>query len=76
MPHGTGKVSSIIIVIAEASPLTGSQVPSGTGRIWLDNVRCRGTENRLIDCPANVLGVHNCNHNEDAGVACVDSGEC
>ena len=59
-----------------ATPLLGGQVPSGTGRIWLDNIRCSGTENRLIDCNHNALGVHNCNHNEDAGVACVDSGEC
>ena len=38
--------------------------------IWLDNVRCRGTESRLIDCPRNALGRHNCVHSEDAGVNC------
>ena len=43
----------------------------GAGRIWLDNVRCRGTETRLIDCPANALGVHNCHHIHDAGVRCL-----
>ena len=40
------------------------------GRIWLDEVRCIGTESRLIDCPANPLGQHNCVHSEDAGVRC------
>ena len=45
-------------------------VPDGTGQIWLDNVNCRGTEARLIDCPANPLGSHNCVHAEDAGVTC------
>ena len=40
-------------------------------RIWLDNVRCTGRETRLIDCPANPLGSHNCVHSEDAGVRCV-----
>ena len=39
-------------------------------RIWLDDVQCRGFETRLIDCPANVLGFHNCRHAEDAGVRC------
>ena len=43
---------------------------NGAGRIWLDNVQCRGTERRLIDCNANALGSHNCQHFEDAGVRC------
>ena len=43
----------------------------GAGQIWLDNVHCRGTESRLIDCPANTLGIHNCLHTEDAGVRCL-----
>ena len=38
--------------------------------IWLDNVRCTGTEARLIDCPARPIGEHNCVHSEDAGVRC------
>ena len=42
----------------------------GTGAIVLDNVACLGTESRLIDCPSNALGVHNCAHFEDAGVRC------
>ncbi len=43
---------------------------NGAGQIWLDNVQCRGTETRLIDCPASPLGTHNCAHIEDAGVRC------
>ena len=43
---------------------------NGGGQIWLDNVQCRGIEGRLIDCPRNALGNHNCGHNEDAGVRC------
>ena len=47
---------------------------NGVGQIWLDNVQCRGTETRLIDCPANALGSHNCGHIEDAGVRCQGTG--
>jgi deleted-in-malignant-brain-tumors protein 1 len=43
---------------------------NGAGQIWLDNVRCAGTETRLIDCPANALGTVNCGHTADAGVRC------
>ena len=43
---------------------------NGAGQIWLDDVQCRGTESRLIDCPALPLGTHNCAHIEDAGVRC------
>ena len=42
----------------------------GTGSIWLDQVRCVGTEARLASCPANPIGTHDCSHFEDAGVRC------
>ena len=42
----------------------------GSGTILLDNVGCTGTETRLIDCPSNGIGIHNCAHSEDAGVTC------
>ncbi|PIK49864.1 putative scavenger receptor cysteine-rich protein type 12 isoform X1 [Apostichopus japonicus] len=42
----------------------------GSGRTWLDNVECIGTEGTLQDCPKNNIGEENCGHHEDAGVEC------
>ena len=52
-----------------AAALT-SGFTNGAGQIWLDDVRCAGSESRIIDCPARPLGQHNCAHVEDAGVRC------
>ena len=46
---------------------------AGTGPIHLDNMRCRGNETSLLDCPRHnnlAVGVHNCRHREDVGVRC------
>ncbi|NWQ85715.1 MARCO protein, partial [Burhinus bistriatus] len=44
---------------------------AGTGQIWLDDVNCRGNEHSIFDCTKSNWGVHNCSHNEDAGVECI-----
>ncbi|XP_065606696.1 macrophage receptor MARCO [Cyrtonyx montezumae] len=43
----------------------------GTGKIWLDNVNCRGSERSIYECNKPDWGEHNCSHSEDAGVECV-----
>lgn len=53
-----------------ASAVTNARLGQGSGAIFLDNVRCDGSESRLFDCPANPIGTHNCGHHEDAGVRC------
>ena len=45
---------------------------SGTGRIWLDNVRCNGTERHISECSHTEWGVHDCEHDEDIAVLCLD----
>uniref|UniRef100_A0A8D0V6U2 Lysyl oxidase homolog n=1 Tax=Sus scrofa TaxID=9823 RepID=A0A8D0V6U2_PIG len=44
----------------------------GTGRIWLDNLNCRGTEQSVTECASRGWGNSDCTHDEDAGVICKD----
>ena len=44
--------------------------PVGVDPIWMDNLMCSGAEARLVDCPFNGFGAHNCVHVEDAGLHC------
>ncbi|KAJ8373310.1 hypothetical protein AAFF_G00266660 [Aldrovandia affinis] len=44
----------------------------GNGTIWLNEVKCRGTELHLWDCPHSLQQHSSCEHQNDAGVTCTD----
>ena len=41
--------------------------------IWLDDLACDGKELDIAVCRHGGWGNHNCNHDEDAGVSCLDT---
>ncbi|NXX99878.1 CD5L protein, partial [Centropus bengalensis] len=51
----------------------GARYGEGTGKIWLDEVKCTGEERNLSECRAQSRGIHNCHHMEDASVECSGS---
>ena len=64
--------STFTLLNLHASAAYVLRYPGGVGPIHLDNVECRGGERRLIDCPGNEIGDHNCDHSEDAAVVCIE----
>lgn len=46
----------------------------GTGKIWLDDVSCKGTETSIDECSHRGWGSHNCFHGKDIGVVCTNGG--
>ncbi len=52
-----------------AQSLQRARFGQGIGGIFLDNVRCTGSEARLVDCPHDP-SASDCTHFEDASVIC------
>uniref|UniRef100_A0A1X7UST9 Uncharacterized protein n=1 Tax=Amphimedon queenslandica TaxID=400682 RepID=A0A1X7UST9_AMPQE len=43
---------------------------TGYDQIFLDNVVCGGFESSLLHCKHNIIGTHDCTHDQDIGVIC------
>ncbi|XP_023933282.1 deleted in malignant brain tumors 1 protein-like isoform X5 [Lingula anatina] len=54
-----------------ATALVDGEVTPGSGAIFLDDVSCRGDELSLDQCYSRPWTVHNCRHEQDAGVRCI-----
>jgi len=53
----------------DATALPRAMFGQGSGPIVLDDVRCAGTEERLVDCPYDE-NTADCSHSEDSSVRC------
>ncbi|XP_035670254.1 deleted in malignant brain tumors 1 protein-like, partial [Branchiostoma floridae] len=70
--HSNADVACRQLGFAAALKATQNSFGRGTGRVWLSNVACSGTESRLPDCSHR--GWYNnpswCGHGYDAGAVC------
>ena len=58
-------------LLDDVEAFTGSRFGGGTGPIFLDELGCTGTETSLLQCNRFTgLGLHSCDHSQDAGVSC------
>ena len=48
----------------------GGSFSSGTGRIWMSDVQCTGSERVLANCAASLNASYSCTHSQDVGVQC------
>ncbi|XP_062891016.1 deleted in malignant brain tumors 1 protein-like isoform X5 [Mobula hypostoma] len=55
-----------------ASVFRGAHFGQGSGKTWVDDVVCTGTESALWECAFTGWGIDNCGHERDAGVKCED----
>uniref|UniRef100_A0A8C9V2W9 SRCR domain-containing protein n=1 Tax=Scleropages formosus TaxID=113540 RepID=A0A8C9V2W9_SCLFO len=51
------------------SAVAGGTYRQGAGKIWLDDLNCKGTEKLPSSCSFKGWGISDCSHSEDAGVA-------
>lgn len=50
---------------------TAEAFGSGTGNIWLDDIKCTGGETNILSCHQTSFSQeHNCKHSEDTGARC------
>ena len=65
-----GYIISYFFSLSGTLAFRGASFGQGVGPIFLDQVACRGDEQRVLDCNS-FLGVHMCDHTQDAGIRCI-----
>uniref|UniRef100_A0A9J7X2F3 Si:dkey-21h14.10 n=1 Tax=Cyprinus carpio carpio TaxID=630221 RepID=A0A9J7X2F3_CYPCA len=53
-----------------SSTMRAAHFGPGSGKIWMYNVRCSGSESSIFDCLNTEMGDQDCGHSEDVGVIC------
>ena len=64
---------NVFFLLTDAIAYSRAFYGQGTVPVLLDDVRCTGTESRLIDCPR--AATENCVHSKDAALSCTTSNE-
>ena len=64
------KVICKMLGYKSATPKVKAFYGKGINDIWMDDLRCKGSENSIFDCDYSGWNTHNCQHHEDAGVEC------
>ena len=63
-----------VVFIMAVFVCTGAEPAShfgrGEGFIQLDELSCNGSEVKIVSCRHGGVGVHDCDHSQDAGVIC------
>ena len=65
-----GIMACFSFLFIAALAITRTVFGQGTGPIYLNSVRCTGTESSLLSCSHSGIGVTYCLHTYDVGVVC------
>ena len=69
--HKVGCTFFNLHFLVGAVSVRSSAFGNGTGPIFFDELHCSGLESNILECESfQPLGLHRCDHGDDAGVMC------